>query len=100
NFGGGSFGVSLGGQTLSLTPLLVATNYTLYGADVHQYASQTAELAFTVFARRPPAGDNYLYLDSIKFSDQIIPEPSAISLAVLGALLLRLRRLNPKTPRT
>src|SRR5438067_1378658 len=40
----GSFEVALGGQTLSLTPLLVRTNYTLFGADIQQWAGQTAAL--------------------------------------------------------
>ncbi len=84
----GSFGVTLGGQTLSLVPLQAGANYILYGADIHAWEGQTAALNFTAFAQRPHIGDTYLYLDSIEFSDQAVPEPSIFGLTALGALLL------------
>ena len=46
-----SFAVSLGGQTLSLTPLENGPNYREYGADIPGWAGQTTELRFTVFCR-------------------------------------------------
>ena len=79
-----SFAVSLGGQTLSLIPLQAGTNYTLYGADIHDWAGQTAELAFTAIAENPHVIDNYLYLDSIQFSTEPIPEPGVFALLALG----------------
>jgi hypothetical protein len=90
----GSFGVSLGGQTLSLVPLQVGANYIVYGADIHAWGGQTAELDFTAFAQRPHIGVNYLYLDSIEFSDQVVPEPGVFGLFALGALLLGWRGLR------
>src|SRR5947208_3548329 len=48
-----AFVVTLGGQALSLFPLGGGTNYTLYGADIHVLAGQTAELDFSVIAQRP-----------------------------------------------
>jgi hypothetical protein len=83
-----SFAVTLGGQTLSLIPLQSGANYTLYGADVHAQAGQTAELDFTLFAERPHISNIYLYLDSIQFSTQVIPEPRMFGLFALGTLLL------------
>jgi len=83
-----SFAVSLGGQTLSLIPLATDANYTTFGADIHSWAGQTAELGFTVFAERPHQRNVNLYLDSIQFSTQPIPEPSAFGLFALGTLLL------------
>lgn len=88
------FGVTLGGQTLSLVPLGSGANYTLYGADVSSWAGQTAQLSFTVFAERPHLNNQYLYLDAIQFSDQAVPEPSVIGLSALGALLLGWRALR------
>jgi hypothetical protein len=88
----GSFAVTLGGQTLYLTTLGTGADYTLYGANVSQWAGQTAQLAFTVFAENPHVDDEYLYLDAIQFSTQSIPEPSAFALVALGALLLGLCR--------
>ena len=88
----GAFAVTLGGQTLFLTSLGTGANYTLYGANVSEWAGQTVPLAFTVFGENPHQNDEYLYLDAIQFSTQSIPEPSELALAALGALLLGLRR--------
>ena len=88
------FAVTLGGQTLSLIPLQSGANYTLYGADIHALAGQNSELDFTLFAQSPHMGNNYLYLDSIQFSDQTVPEPSVLGLSALGALLLGWRVLR------
>lgn len=83
-----SFGVTLGGETLSLIPVQAGTNYILYAADVHTWAGQTAELDFTAFAQRPHIGAVNLFLDSIQFSTQVVPEPGVFGLCVLGAVLL------------
>lgn len=88
----GAFAVILGGQTLSLTVLGSGSNYTLYGAEVSQWAGQTAQLAFTVFAENPHVNDEYLYLDAIQFSSQTVPEPGAVGLFALGSLIFGLRR--------
>jgi len=90
----GSFTVRLGGQTLPVAPLLTTTKYTTYGADIHQWAGQVAELAFTAVAQQPHLGDTYFYLDTIAFSNQPIPEPSVFSLTILGTLLLGWQVLN------
>ena len=88
------FGVSLDGQALSLTPLQSGPNYTLYGADIHAWAGQTAALAFTSFYPHPQVGQIPVYLDAIEFSPQSIPEPSVLGLSALGALLLGWRILG------
>ena len=83
-----SFAVTLGGQTLSLLPVGGGTNYTLYAADIHAFAGQTAQLAFTVVAPQYPLAADYLFLDSIQFSGQSVPEPGIFGLVGLGALAL------------
>ena len=83
-----TFGVTLGGQPLSLFPLLAGTNYTLYGADIRALAGQTAELDFTVFAQRPHMDNYTLFPDSIQFSGIAIPEPGVLALFALGAILI------------
>jgi hypothetical protein len=91
----GPFGflqVTLGGERLSLLDMGSGTNYTLYAADIHSFAGQTAELDFTAFAQRPHIGDNYVFLDAIQFSDQPIPEPGVAGLWALGILLVAWRR--------
>jgi hypothetical protein len=90
----GSFDVTLGGQTLSLVPLGSGANYTLYGADVHDLAGQVAELDFTVHSYPGQLVADYLFLDSIQFSPQVIPEPAVLGLFTLGALLLGWRGLG------
>jgi PEP-CTERM motif len=87
----GSFSVTLGGQTLSLMPLAIGTNYTLFGADIHALAGQMDELDFILKAQMPHVNDAYLYLDSITFSDQSIPEPSTLALLAAGASAFALR---------
>ena len=66
----GTMAVTLGGQALPLTSLRSGTNYTLYGADVSQWAGQTAQLSFTVFGENPHVNVENLYLDDIQFSTQ------------------------------
>jgi hypothetical protein len=88
------FSVMLGGQALSLFSLFNGANYTLYGADISSFAGLTVPLAFTVFAENPHVDDQYLYLDSIQFSTQSVPEPSSLALGALGALLFGFRRWN------
>jgi hypothetical protein len=66
-------------------------NYTLYGADIHALAGQTAELDFTLLGN---VDINTIFLDSIQFSSQPIPEPGVYGLAALGALLLGWRGLG------
>ncbi len=80
----GTLAVSLAGLDLPFFPLTTGTNYTLYGADVSALAGQTAELRFVAVAPLP----NNWNLDSIVFSNQPIPEPSALGLSALGAMLL------------
>ncbi|HTR41260.1 MAG TPA: hypothetical protein VMH87_06555 [Pseudomonadales bacterium] len=86
--GAGNFEVTLDGQPLSLAPLGTGSNYELFGADISQWAGQTAQLAFTVFAQVPHRDDEYLALDAIQFSSQLVPEPGVLSLLALGGLLL------------
>jgi len=97
----GAFTVTLGDQTLSLTVLGTGTNYILYGANVSQWAGQTADLAFTELAENPHRDDTYLVLDAIQFSPEPIPEPSVIGLFSISGLYLCWRmRSNSRLQRT
>ena len=88
----GAFAVTLGGQTLPLSVQGVGTNYTLYGADIGAFAGLTNTLSFTVFGENPHVNDEYLFLDSIQFSPQSIPEPNTLALGAFGALFFGFRR--------
>jgi hypothetical protein len=89
-----SFDVTLGGQTLSLVSIGSGTNYTLFGADVHAFAGETAELDFIVNTYPNQFAAQYLFLDSIEFSAEAIPEPGVLALFGLGAWLLGRRVLR------
>jgi hypothetical protein len=64
------------------------SGYTLYGADVTAFAGLTAELRFTALPRPSPPIISTLFVDSIVFSNQPIPEPSVFGLFAFGVLLL------------
>ncbi len=87
------FRVSLGGQILPLVQLSITTNYVLYGADVHDFAGQTAEIAFTTITTRPHTANNYVVLDSIEFSAVPIPEASTLVIFAFGSVFLIWRSL-------
>jgi len=82
-----NFSVSFGGQDLSLIPVVVENNYTLYGGDISQFANQSGLLTFTSLSV-PTNQFNTVYLDSIQFSTSLVPEPSTFALTGIGALLL------------
>jgi hypothetical protein len=92
----GSFTVTLGGETLSLTPLGEGTTshadypYTLYGANISSFAGLSdQQLTFTSLAGGQP---NEMILDNIQFSPSQVPEPGALGLSAVGGLFLVWRR--------
>jgi hypothetical protein len=87
----GFFHVMIGGQVLSLTSLGNGANYKLFGADIHQFAGQSAELRFTAGSDDPLANHSYLFLDGIQFSTQTVPEPGVVSLILCGLLFFGVR---------
>jgi hypothetical protein len=97
-FTNGPFAVSLGGTNLNLISSPVAgQNYTLFQADISEFAGQTAELDFTVFAANPYNGRIHsLVLDDIQFSPTAIPEPGAISYVMAGIVAFGIWRLSSR----
>jgi hypothetical protein len=83
-----SIAVSLGEEALSVVPLQVTSEYTLFGVDVTTFQGQTKELQFTVLHSTDGGGGIGFLLDSISFSNEPIPEPSTIGLIALGVLLI------------
>ena len=84
---GDGFGVELGGQSLSLAPLLTTPDYVLFGADISGWAAEQAELRFTAFAGNVPGlSGTHLVLDSIQFSIFPVPEPSTLALFAVGGM--------------
>jgi hypothetical protein len=91
---GPNLAISLGGQPLSYSLISSGTGYGEYGADIHQWAGQTAELTLTALTQRPHQFDEYAFLDSIEFSATSIPEPSVLTLFAVGSMLLFWRILR------
>jgi hypothetical protein len=80
--GGAGLQVSFNGQSLSPIALDSTPTYTRWGIDISPYAGQSGELRFAV----PWLTESML--DGIQFSPSAIPEPSALSLSVLGFVLV------------
>lgn len=89
--------VSIGGQIVSLVPLSITANHTVYGADVSAYSGLTRELRIASAPSAVPQYGSFL-IDGIAFSNQPIPEPSTLGMFGLGAMLFiyRSRLLSKK----
>ena len=72
--------VTFGGNNIAMFRITSTANYDIFGGDVSSYAGQTSELRFI------GPGNSGGYFDNIFFSNQPIPEPSALCLIGLGAL--------------
>jgi hypothetical protein len=83
---GGNFQVTFDGQNISYSAVGSGANYTIYGADISNYAGQTGQLLFTAL------NQTSTLLDNIQFSSSAVPEPSEFALSGLGTLLLGLQR--------
>lgn len=84
----GQIAVTIGGQSISLTPLTTTSTYILYGGDISAFSGQTEELRFTA----PGASALLFSIDSVVFSTSPVPEPSVLGLLALGGLFFGLRR--------
>lgn len=82
--------VTFNGQNLNYTQIGSGAGFSIYGADISAFASQTGQLLFTV-----PYNGSVL-LDNIQFSTSPVPEPSPLAFLAVGASLLgwRLRKTN------
>ena len=92
NFGfyGGSLEVLIGTQVVPFTAVATEPNYTLYGANISQWAGQTEQLTFT--ALQSPGLNDWL-IDDISFStNSVAAEPSIVPLTAMGGLLFAARK--------
>lgn len=89
-----NYQVTFNGQLISFNVLSNAANYSVYGADISNYAGQTGELLFSALGYSQDTSAGYLLLDNIQFSSTPIPEPSVLGLLALSGILFGLRRSN------
>lgn len=80
--------VTLGGETVAMTPIKSFPNYTLYAGDISSFSGKTATLSFTAPVPSPTVslGPSLLELDNITFSTMAVPEPTSGVLLLLGAV--------------
>lgn len=87
----GGMQVTFNGQPIDFLVTGGTANYNIYAADISAYAGQTGQLLFT----DPYYGNTFggpSSIDNLQFSSTAVPEPSALALGALGALLLGIRR--------
>jgi hypothetical protein len=94
---GVDFGISFGGENVPLFQLQTGPNYGLFGGDITRFAGLVGELRVSAFST-PKNPGHAVYVDSIQFSPEVVPEPSVSTLlfggcGVLSVLLIR-KRLN------
>jgi hypothetical protein len=87
-YGATAMQVTFAGQILSLIELGTGPNYQVVGADISTFAGQAGELKFLMPRLGPIGNMSASYLDNIAFSNQPVPEPSAVPVFGLGLLLL------------
>ena len=95
----GAFTVTLGGDTISMSPVQTFVNYTEYEGNITGFSGQTANLSITEDVPSNPAiYPDLLELDNIVFSPvTVTPEPdSLVLIGIGGALFAAYRRFAPK----
>lgn len=82
--------VTIGGQVIPVTEIsTVGSDYAVYGGNISAFAGQVEQLEFSALAGNGPSVN--LYLDSVSFSPNLVPEPNVVDLFVLGGLFLAWR---------
>jgi hypothetical protein len=79
--------VTIGGQNVTMVPILSTSSYVLLGGDVSTFSGLTRELSITSLPT-PTHPNHSFVVDSIVFSNQPIPEPNTFGFFALGAALL------------
>ena len=94
------FTVSLGGQSLSMSPLLTTPVYTVYGGNLPPaLAGQFVGLSISAVPI-PTDPFNGITLDDITFSSSPVPEPNVAWLVIAGGAALRIAdRLRGRSQR-
>jgi hypothetical protein len=83
--------VTVGGQSVPVIPIGSGS----FGCDVSVFAGSVEELEFTIADNH---GNDLNFLDAITFSPEAIPEPSGLTLLLVGIVgLVFSHRTRPKT---
>jgi hypothetical protein len=89
--GNGALAVTVGTESIPITPVAIEPTYTLYGANLSAWAGDTEDLTFS--ALDATSGLNNWELDDISFSQTALtPEPIPLILTAIGGLLFAARK--------
>ena len=80
------FTVTIAGQPISLSVVGTQNGFNLYRGDVSQFSGLSEELRITALSA--PSSPANLYIDSIVFSAEAVPEPGFLGLFSVGAVAL------------
>jgi hypothetical protein len=78
------FTVTIAGQPISLSVVGTQNGFNLYRGDVSQFSGLSEELRITALS--VPSSPANLYIDSILFSAEAVPEPGFLGLFSVGAV--------------
>lgn len=82
--------VLIGTQDVPITAIGNGPNYTLYGANISEWAGDTEELTFSAVGE--DSSPNNWEIDDISFSTTAVPEPNAVFLLGIGGLMFTFYR--------
>ena len=82
--------VTFAGQLIPYFQVNQTDNYMTFAADISSFAGQTGELRFTA------PQNSFSFLDGVRFSSTVVPEPSIYSLLGCGVLLFGAARATFK----
>lgn len=91
----GPFNVTMGGVSVPLILLVASAGNATYAANIANWSGQTTELSIGVLASPAWGGANWegwSVVDSVRFSVESVPEPTAAAIITLVGLLLGLHR--------
>jgi hypothetical protein len=84
----GPLDVFVGNQAVSLSAVGSGPNYTLYGANISEWADDPEDITFSAEG----GSDNNWLIDDISFSTIAVPEPNVFALTAIGGLFFGARK--------
>jgi len=88
--GAGTLNILVGTQIVSFAAVGTEPNYTLYGANISEWAGDPEQITFSALEDLSRA--NNWTIDDITFSPNAVPEPSIVALGAIGGLLFGARK--------
>jgi hypothetical protein len=88
-FAGQPLQVLIGSQSISFSAVGSGPDYTVYGANISEWAGQTEQLTFSAL---PDFSEpNNWLIDDISFSPESVPDPNTMELVITAGMMFGLR---------